>query len=176
MKTIWIVILSALIISCDNMNGSMRSLGNNEEFTTEGSNEPPPSPPTKDLEWSDGNYYSYDYTENINTTDSLGNEIEITIYKQNPPSEIYCNSKVCKWCSKEVYADNYEIVEYPNINWIRGEPDLSSIFSMFTLIFDGKKFYDLDNNRIRTEWRVNCNYNGPDGFCSLKCENEYRYR
>ena len=32
------------------------------------------------------------------------------------------------------------------------------------------------NNRIRTEWRINCNYPGPDEFCSLKCENEYDYR
>ena len=35
---------------------------------------------------------------------------------------------------------------------------------------------DMDNNKIRTEWRINCNYPGPDGFCSLKCENEYKYR
>lgn len=107
----------------------------------------------------------------------MGNETLITVYKNNPPKEndIICETKVCKWCGKEVYAEDYKIEEYPNINWVRGKADLGSIFGMFSIMFEGKTYYDIDNNRIRTEWRVNCNYPGPDGFCSLKCENEYKY-
>lgn len=67
------------------------------------------------------------------------------------------------------------IEEYPNINWVRGQPDLNSIFGMFSIIFEGKTYYDFENSRIRTEWRINCNYSGPDEFCSLKSENEYDY-
>ena len=59
---------------------------------------------------------------------------------------------------------------------LKQAPDFSCIFGLFTSFFDGTHFYDMDNNKIRTEWRINCNYPGPDGFCSLKCENEYKYR
>jgi len=132
----------------------------------------------KQIEWSNGNIYSYDYTETISTKDSIGNETLITVYKVNAPNvnNVICDTKVCKWCSNEVDAEDYVIEEYPNINWVRGQPDLQSIFGIFTLIIDGNKYYDLDNNRIRTEWRVNCSYPGPGEFCSLKCENEFKYR
>ena len=136
------------------------------------------SEPLKQIEWKDGKTYSYNYTETITTKDSLGNEKEITVYKREKPkeSDIICDKKICKWCSKEMYAENYEIEEYPNINCLKGAPDFSCIFGLFTSFFDGTHFYDMDNNKIRTEWRINCNYPGPDGFCSLKCENEYKYR
>lgn len=132
----------------------------------------------KQIDWKDGNTYSYAYTEEIQKTDSMGNPYTITVYKSNKPddSEVTCDTKVCKWCGKEQYARSFVIEEYPNINWLRGEADLLSVFSMMYLIFDNQKYMDLDNNKVRTEWRVNCDYSGPDGFCSLKCENEYKYR
>ena len=134
--------------------------------------------PLKQVDWKDGNTYSYAYTEEIQKTDSMGNPYTITVYKSAKPddSEVTCDTKVCKWCGKEQYANNFVIEEYPNINWLRGEADLLSVFSMMYLIFDNQKYLDLDNNKVRTEWRVNCDYSGPDGFCSLKCENEYKYR
>lgn len=130
------------------------------------------------IDWKDGNTYSYNYTEEIIKTDSLGNEQVITVYKRNQPSdgEINCEPKVCKWCSNTTNANNYSIEEYPNINWLRGQPDLSSIMGMLTSIIDGNSYYDLDNNRVRTEWRTNCEYNGPNGFCSEKCKSEYSNR
>jgi hypothetical protein len=82
--------------------------------------------------------------------------------------DIICEKKVCKCYGKEVYAESYSIEEYPNINWVRGQPDLNSIFGMFSIIFEGKTYYDFENDRIRTEWRKNCNYCGPAEFCSLK--------
>jgi len=132
----------------------------------------------KQIDWKDGNSYSYDYTETITKTDSLGNEEEITVYKQNKPSDadVYCKPKICKWCGKESTAYNYKIEEYPNINWLRGEPDLGSIIGMLGSIFDGIHYYDLENKKIRTEWNVKCDYYGPDEFCSNKCEYEYRNR
>lgn len=63
-----------------------------------------------------------------------------------------------------MYAENYEIEEYPNINCLKGAPDFPCIFGLFTSFFDGTHFYNMDNNKIRTEWRINCNYPGPDGF------------
>ena len=134
--------------------------------------------PSETIDWKDGNSYSYDYTEAITKTDSLGNEQIITVYKRNKPSDgdIVCEPKICKWCSNTTYAKNYSIKEYPNINWLRGQPDLSSIMGMLTSVIDGNSYYDLDNNRVRTEWITNCEYNGPDGFCSEKCKSEYNYR
>jgi hypothetical protein len=153
--------------------------GNNDLFDIVHSEENEDiNPPQKQIEWSNGNFYSYDYIETISKIDSSGNEFQIIVYKQNPPNEnnIICEKKVCNWCGKEVSAENYEIQEYPNINWLRGQPDLTSIFGMFAAMFEGKEYYDLDNNRIRTEWRIDCSYPGPNGFCSLKCENDYQYR
>lgn len=171
-----------MLTSCGGLNsGQSGSENGNNGFTDgpeSGGQEEDPPPQPKQIQWSDGNYYSYDLTETIMKKDSLGNETEITVYKSNPPDErsIVCSPKSCKWCGKEVNATNYTIEEYPNINWVRGQPDFSSIFGMFTMMFEGKKYYDLDNNRIRTEWRTKCNYPGPDDFCSLKCENDYKYR
>ena len=178
MKFTSIFLISILLISCDvttNKSDQNNSNAHNDELEYK-ENEAPPPP--KQIEWSNGNIYSYDFTETITKIDSLGNETLITVYKNNPPNEndIICETKVCKWCSKEVNAENYEIEEYPNINWVRGRPDLASIFGMLSLMFEVKTYYDFDNNRIRTEWKVNCNYPGPNGFCSLKCENEYKYR
>jgi hypothetical protein len=69
-----------------------------EELIEEGDYEPKPS---ETIDWKDGNSYSYDYTEAITKTDSLGNEQIITVYKRNKPSDgdIVCEPKMCKWCS-----------------------------------------------------------------------------
>ena len=168
------------LISCKGSNGS-----NSDDYTPGGvevgsdglmpESEPEPS---QNIDWKDGNVYSYDYTESIVKTDSLGNDQTITVYKRNKPSEnsIVCEPKICKWCSNTSYAVNYTIEEYPNINWLRGQPDLSSVLGMFSSMLDGNKYYDFDNNMVRTEWRTNCEYNGPDGFCSERCKSEYSYR
>jgi hypothetical protein len=190
--------LSVIMFSCNNgdrnesiksstpENENLVSNQNNNNATdpvdiSEGNNEYDPVvevPRKKQIDWSDGKTYSYDYTETITKTDSLGNEEEITVYKQNKPSDadVFCNSKICKWCGKEVKAYNYIIEEYPNINWLRGEPDLSSIFGIISSIFDGIHYYDLDNRRVRTEWKTDCKYYGPGEFCSNRCEYEYRNR
>ena len=130
----------------------------------------------KSVEWADGNIYTYDYTEQIETKDSLGNIKVFTIYKRNKPSNIDCETKECRWCGKGLYAENYSIEEYPDINGLRGKGSLMSLFSLFMSLFNYQVYYDLDNNRIRTEWRVNCDYSGPNGFCSLKCQSEYNNR
>lgn len=146
---------------------------------TEQTEEQQEAEPIKEVEWADGNTYTYDYTETLTQEDSAGNVKEITVYMSNKPhaSEIVCDTKVCKWCGKEVEANDYSIEEYPNINLYRGKLDYSSMFEMIgATMFDGNSYLDLDNNRIRTEWRVNCKYRGPKGFCSMKCENEYKYR
>lgn len=134
--------------------------------------------PSKEIEWKDGNTYSYDYTETISRTDSLGNEQIITVYKRNRPEgdSGSCDSKICKWCSNTSYASNYSIEEYPNINWLRGEPDLNSFFGILGSLIDGNSYYDLDNNKVRTEWKANYEYIGPNGFCSEKCNSEYNNR
>jgi hypothetical protein len=134
---------------------------------------------SKDVEWKDGNIYSYDYTETVNLTDSLGNNRVITIYKRYRPNEenIICEPKICKWCSKEVYSLDYSINEYPNFDYLSGK-NITSVYGMVGLLLTGEHIHyiDLDNNMMRTEWNIECNYPGPDGFCSLKCESEYRYR
>ena len=167
------IFFSLILSSCE--NSKIKNLDNSTEESSNFNEEPEP---LKQIEWKDGKIYSYNYTEIITTKDSSGNEIEITVYKSDKPkeSDIICDKKICKWCSKEMYADNYEIEEYPNIKCLTAAPDFSCIIGLFTSIFDGTHFYDIDNNKVRTEWRINCNYPGPDGFCSLKCENEYKYR
>jgi hypothetical protein len=56
----------------------------------------PPRP--KQLEWANGNIYSYDFTETITKNDSLGIETFIIVCKNNPPNkfEIIFEKKVCK--------------------------------------------------------------------------------
>jgi hypothetical protein len=55
----------------------------------------------------------------------------------------------------------------------------SRLCKIFINSFDtmgGRNSYiDVENSKIRSERRISCNY-GINGFCSLKCENEYRYR
>ncbi len=177
--------LIALLSSCEgkkqpqpyDFEDSADTLGNADDsyFAPNPSDE---NEPSKEIEWKNGNVYSYDYTESVNLTDSIGNVREITIYKQNRPSErdVVCEPKICKWCNTSIYASNYSINEYPNLNWLRGNADMSSIFSMLGMLLNGTSYLDLENNKIRTEWVTNCNYPGPDGFCSLKCESEYRNR
>jgi hypothetical protein len=46
-------------------------------------------------------------------------------------------------------------------------------YGMMGVIRD-RTYNDIENKRIRTEWRTECNYPGPNGFCSLKCKNEYK--
>lgn len=179
MRYIILILCCVLFISCKNENSydvfqdyniTQDSSTIEEEIVEEIS---------KDVEWKDGNIYSYDYTETVNLKDSLGNDRIITIYKRNRPDEnnIVCEPKVCKWCSNEFYSTNYTIKEYPNFDYLNGE-NLTSIYGMVGLLLTGEHIHyiDLDNNMLRSEWNIECNYPGPDGFCSLRCENEYRYR
>ena len=78
--------------------------------------------------------------------------------------------------SYEFYVYQYSHYSYEFMYMCAYEFLRFLINQMFSIIFEGKTYYDFENNRIRTEWRINCNYPGPDEFCSLKCENEYDYR
>lgn len=59
----------------------------------------------------------------------------------------------------------------------------SMLCKIFMNSFDamgGRNSY-IENSKIRKEWRISCDYGisdyrHNDFFCSLKCENEYRYR
>jgi hypothetical protein len=188
MKSNKYLILSVLFVfllsGCQDTKTSDNPFGYMDESseTNSGVDNPSPIEPSTEIEWRDGNSYSYDYTETISKVDSLGNEQIITVYKRNKPSEdnIVCELKVCKWCSQSVAATSYSINEYPNLNWLRGEPDFTSIFSMLIgmigNMYNGNAYFDLENNKVRTEWVTNCDYTGPDGFCSLKCQSEYHNR
>ena len=138
----------------------------------------------KQIQWKDGNTYNYDFTEQIESKDSTGKIVTITVYKQKKPNDnqVNCQLKSCKWCGRQVQAVSYAIIEYPNINGFRDQSDIGSIFElMFTAAFgfmnsEYMNHFDLENNRIRTEWRQQCNYPGVGEFCSLKCESEYKNR
>ncbi len=181
-KSISPFLLLLLCFSCKNSNldggnthntiddGSPKSNGT----ITEEQYSPSPS---KEIEWADGNTYTYDYTEEIETKDSLGNIGKVfTIYKRNKPVDVNCETKECRWCRKEMYAENYSIEEFPDVDVLRGRGSYSSQNSFYLSVFTEPAHFDIDNKRIRTEWRVNCNYGGPDDFCSMKCQSEYRYR
>ena len=129
------------------------------------------------VDWADGNTYSYYYTEQIEWKDSTGIR-NVTVYIQDKPTDVYCDTVRCEWCGKEMTSQGYTFEEYPNLDVLRGkENGLSNgFFSSIQLalsIATEKQYWDLKNNRIRTEWSVNCDYGGPDGFCSLKCKREY---
>lgn len=131
--------------------------------------------PQQTVEWSDGNIYSYDYIDEISEIDSLGNEKIITVYRRNKPSEseVSCEIKTCEWCGQSIYASNFTIKEYPDVRFLKGEGNYISLLdNFFTILFNSKKYYDMENNRIRTEWEVNCEYPGPEGYCSRKCSYE----
>jgi hypothetical protein len=134
----------------------------------------------KTVDWSDGKTYTYDYIEEIESKDSIGNIKVITVYKRDKPTDGNCETKKCRWCSKEMNAEDYSIEEYPDINIYRGRGSIKSLWislgSMIEsmILSDSQPYFDLDNNKIRTEWRVKCDYGGPDGFCSMKCQSEYR--
>jgi hypothetical protein len=124
----------------------------------------------KQVEWSNGSVYTYDYTEEYSERDAQGNEKFYTVYRTHRPQEedVTCDSKECKWCGKEMMAQSITIEEYPDATDYVG---LLLIDAM-----GGRNSYiDVENSKIRSEWRISCNY-GINGFCSLKCENEYRYR
>jgi hypothetical protein len=179
------IFISIIFTNCEGDKRKIKDLLDSSGQTIE-SNEQPET--LKQVEWRDGKTYSYDYTEIITIIDSLGNQREITVYKGEKPkeSDIICDKEICKWCSKEVYAENYEITEHPDMEWKKklidycGNDSRAKITVLFALTlfnYDGYvHYYDMHNNKIRTEWSINCNYPGPDGFCSLKCENEYNNR
>jgi hypothetical protein len=132
---------------------------------------------SKEIEWSNGNTYYYHYTEQIEWKDSTGTR-NVTVYIEDKPKDVYCYIVKCEWCGKEMTSQGYTFEEYPNLDALRGkENGLSNgFFSTIRLALSAateKQYWDLKNNRIRTEWRINCDYGGPDGFCSLKCESEY---
>ncbi len=192
-KSILPFLLLFLCFSCKNSNlesgGSMDDIDN----TTIGSdssnspNTPPeeqysPQPPSKEIEWADGNTYTYDYIEQIQWKDSTGTR-NVTVYIKNKPTNVDCEIKQCKWCSIEIQAQGYTIDEYPNLDVQReksnikeGFESLGSMLQMLLSFDNPKNYFDLENDRIRTEWRVNCDYGGPDGFCSMKCQSEYNKR
>ena len=162
--------------SCQGNKHSEPYLNSPEEIANEDgiSSEPEPEP-SKEIEWSDGNIYPYDYTEEMVIKDTLGNDRVITVYRRYKPTEsdIECEPKTCKWCSKEVYSSNIKIEEFPNSLFNGG---MASFFGEMLLSLTGTTYIDLDNNRVRCEWKVECDYPGPDGFCSEKCKSEYEYR
>lgn len=130
----------------------------------------------KQVEWSNGSVYTYDYTEEYSESDDQGNEKLYTVYKTYRPQDedVTCDSKECKWCGKEIMAKSFTIDEYPDVYDYVG---LLLIDAM-----GGRNSYiDVENSKIRKEWRISCDYGisdyrHNDFFCSLKCENEYRYR
>lgn len=126
----------------------------------------------KAIEWADGNTYSYDFTEQVNLTDSTGTRT-ITIYRRNKPTDVDCDVEKCRWCGKEMIAEDYSIVEFPDCDVLRGRTTVGSILSFYVSMLDSRPYFDLDNNKIRTEWKVNCHYGVSGGFCSLKCKSEY---
>ncbi len=149
----------------------------------------------KNIEWADGNVYTYTETETLSLKDSVGNERIITVYKTPAPAEsiINCNIKRCKWCGREENARGITVREYPNLDALRGSATYSDLLELASVILmnsnEGMSFlsmmmgnksinayFDLENNKIRTEWKTECHYNGPSDFCSLKCENEYNNR
>ena len=176
-----------LCFSCKNSDlndaGSMNDEGNttiddgspkSNGTTTEEQYTPSPS---KEIEWIDGNSYSYDYTAEVEAKDPDGNVGKVfIIYKRNLPTDINCETKKCHWCRKEMYAENYTVTEYPDIDVLRGNGSYDSKIDFYISLFKDRAHFDIDNKKIRTEWRVNCDYGGPDGFCSMKCQSEYRYR
>lgn len=134
-----------------------------------------PAPPSKEIEWADGNTYSYDYTEEVELKDSTGTKTLI-IYMRNKPTNVDCEVVECRWCRKKMEAEDYSIVEFPDMDVFRGKASLMSFASFYASFLDHTRYFDLDNNKVRTEWKVNCDYGGPDGFCSLKCKSEYNRR
>jgi hypothetical protein len=187
-KSIFPFLLFLLCFSCKNPNleggGSMDDKGNttiddgssNSNGTKTEEQYTPPSP-SKEIEWADGNTYTYDYTEEIETKDSLGNVGKVfTIYKRNKPVDVNCETKECRWCRKEMYAESYSIEEFPDVDVLRGRGSYSSQNSFYLSVFTEPAHFDINNKRIRTEWKVNCDYGGPDDFCSMKCQSEYNNR
>lgn len=170
-KLIFSICLTILLSGCNENRQNDQALYDNNETYSE-----PESSNT--IDWSDGNSYSYDYIETLNLKDSLDNDRVISIYKTNKPSDndILCEPKICKWCNNSTDASNYTIEEFPDLNWTSGDLSSISYLDLVGLTYAGTSYLDFQNNRLRTEWKVDCEYPGPVGFCSLKCENEYRYR
>lgn len=181
-KLLLLISAITILISCNGKVGSQDFGIDESEFNIENT---PMQEESQTIDWSDGNSYYYDYTEEITMVDSLQNEQFITVYRMNQPSEasIECVPKVCTWCSTTSYAINYTLEEFPNIDMFRvkeaanGDIDILSYMSSAFQVYGGGalmlSYYDLDNNRIRTEWKINCEYEGPDGFCSERCKYEY---
>ena len=168
--------------SMDNKSNTIIGDGSSNSNETATEEQYTTTPQSKEIEWADGNTYTYDYTEQIKWEDSTGTR-NVTVYIKNKPTNVDCEIKQCKWCSIEIQAQGYTIDEYPNLDVQReksnikeGFESLSSILQMLLSFDNPKKYFDLENNRIRTEWRVNCDYGGPEGFCSMKCQSEYNRR
>jgi hypothetical protein len=199
-----ILVFFLFIISCRNNTGSRDnanttrnntdSIVENEFYEGEGEGEGE-GLVMKEINWTDGNTYMYTETETLRFEDSLGNEKNITVYKTAPPAEsiMNCEIKRCKWCGREENARGITVREYPNLDALRGSATYSDLLELASVIFmnsnEGMSFlsmmmgnksinayFDLENNKIRTEWKTECHYNGPSDFCSLKCENEYNNR
>jgi hypothetical protein len=188
-KQISIILVLIVCFSCKNNSSNIddnqggrpkyggRPTNSQDTTSTPDTDESGPMYGDKEIEWADGNTYTYDYTEEIETKDSLGNVGKVfTIYKRNKPVNVNCETKECRWCRKEIYAENYSIEEFPDLSALRGNGNYGSMYSFFMSMFSSTSYIDIDNKRIRTEWRVNCDYGGPDDFCSMKCQSEYNNR
>jgi hypothetical protein len=187
-----------MILGCDSSNKQSKSNhftdenqttteNQDESFDSDLENEQNDEQEQKYVSWKDGNSYSYDFEDYITKTDSNGNEIVITVYRSYKPSnaEIQeCEVISCKWCSKELYGEK-ELSEVPDVSWLSPNPDLknANIFNkldfvddFFTGLFSSpfqSNYYDFKNNKVRTEWVINCKYVSTNPFCSLKCKNEF---
>ena len=190
-KQISIVVVLIICFSCKNNSSNPDdNQGGNPKYGGSPSNhqdtnsfpDPDESGPEygdKVVEWPDGNTYTYDYTEQIEWKDSTGTR-DVTVYMRNKPTNVQCNIANCEWCGEEMSSQGYTIDEFPNLDVYRGKGNMmNAINSILQVAINGlrhKSYFDLDNNRIRTEWTVNCDYGGPDGFCSMKCQSEYNNR
>ena len=78
-KQISIILVLIGCFSCKNSNLDGGNTSNTIDNDSSNSNGTPPEEqytppqPSKEIEWADGNTYTYDYTEEIETKDSLGN-------------------------------------------------------------------------------------------------------
>jgi hypothetical protein len=181
-RKLFVFVISFSMISCDEIvnqinDGSNSINGNNISA-------PPPPIPEYEITWKNGNTYTYNTKEDYQITDKNGNTTIVSLYRRNQPSldEANCGVKTCTYCGKKVERTNITLTEFPEVGWVTGEQSLESIMGMFGLVLGsafGDSHYDMDdksNWKIRTEWRFECDYPGPEGFCSLKCQDDYKFR
>ena len=192
----WYLIIALLpfIASCGNMGNVIP--GNEEELI-----EKFEEPVHKHIQWKDGNTYPYDYIDEYIEKDSIGRNYTWTVYRSYPSSasDVECHSYKCHWCGKEVNSTGYSFKEYPTALLYRIEGKQFDLFNLGDVVDDEevedeprnmaeqmmasmagrwvlavKKFTDYDNHKILLLMKKKCKYDAPEGFCSLKCQYEYK--